>query len=172
MPDRVCLKTTSPRRRIVCLWLALALSTPGVAPHASAASPDEVRAQSQVASRSPTVSAETTKPASTPTELHWSFQPGTSSASYERSLGLPPNSPPNAVIDAFVSTKLAERGLKFSKPAGRAALLRRLSLDLIGLPPTPEETDAFLSDKSPHAVETLVDRLLASPRYGERWGRH
>ena len=56
--------------------------------------------------------------------------------------------------------------------ADRAALLRRLSFDLIGLPPTPEEVEAFLADESPGAVEEVVDRLLASPQFGERWGRH
>ncbi len=57
-------------------------------------------------------------------------------------------------------------------PADRRALIRRVSLDLTGLPPTPEEVDAFVSDKSSNAYEKVMDRLLASPRYGERWGRH
>ncbi len=56
--------------------------------------------------------------------------------------------------------------------ADRRTLIRRVTLDLIGLPPTPEEVDAFVADKSPNAYEKVVDRLLASPRYGERWGRH
>src|SRR5206468_616586 len=59
-----------------------------------------------------------------------------------------------------------------SPEADRATLIRRLSLDLLGLPPTPEEVDAFLGDGRPDAYERLVDRLLASPHYGERWGRH
>ena len=74
-------------------------------------------------------------------------------------------------IDAFVRTRLAAKGLKPSPPAERRALLRRVAFDLTGLPPTPAETDAFLADKSPTAYERLVDRLLASPRYGERWAR-
>lgn len=75
-------------------------------------------------------------------------------------------------IDAFVLAKLDKEGLKPSTEADRITLLRRLSLDLIGLPPTPAEVDAFLKDKSKTAYEKQVDRLLASPHYGERWGRH
>lgn len=74
-------------------------------------------------------------------------------------------------IDAFVFARLQKEGLKPSKEADRITLLRRLSLDLIGLPPSPAEVDAFLQDKSPDAYEKQVDRLLASPHYGERWGR-
>jgi hypothetical protein len=75
-------------------------------------------------------------------------------------------------IDAFLLQKLKEKGLSFAPPAGKRALLRRVSFDLIGLPPTPEEIEAFLNDRSPNAYEKVVDRLLASPHYGERWGRH
>src|ERR1700722_18625115 len=75
-------------------------------------------------------------------------------------------------IDAFIAAKLEDKGLEPGPPDGRAALLRRATFDLIGLPPTPEEVDAFLADSSPQAFEKVVDRLLASPQYGERWGRH
>jgi hypothetical protein len=75
-------------------------------------------------------------------------------------------------IDAFVLQKLHAEGLAPSPEADRRTLLRRLYFDLIGLPPTPEETERFLADESSDAYEDLVDRLLASPRYGERWGRH
>ena len=75
-------------------------------------------------------------------------------------------------IDAFIASRLAGQGLAMSPPADRVTLIRRLSFDLVGLPPTPEDVDAFLADGSPTAWENLVDRLLASPRYGERWGRH
>jgi hypothetical protein len=75
-------------------------------------------------------------------------------------------------IDRFTLARLEKEGLTPSPEADRATLIRRLSLDLIGLPPTVEEVDAFLADKSEHAYEKLVDRLLASPHYGERWGRH
>ncbi len=75
-------------------------------------------------------------------------------------------------IDRFVSAKLAEKGLVASAEADRRTLVRRLTYDLHGLPPTPEEVEAFVHDSSADAYEKLVDRLLASPRYGERWGRH
>ena len=74
-------------------------------------------------------------------------------------------------IDSFILARLEKEGLSPSPPAERVTLLRRLSLDLIGLPPTPAEVDAFLADKSPNAYEKQVDRLLDSPHYGERWGR-
>ena len=75
-------------------------------------------------------------------------------------------------IDHFVLAKLAENGLAPSAEADRRTLLRRLTYDLHGLPPTPEQRERFLNDQSPDAYENLVDRFLASPRYGERWGRH
>jgi mono/diheme cytochrome c family protein len=75
-------------------------------------------------------------------------------------------------LDRFVMARLEKEGLKPSPEADRVTLLRRLSLDLIGLAPTIEEVDAFVADKSEQAYERVVDRLLASPHYGERWGRH
>jgi hypothetical protein len=75
-------------------------------------------------------------------------------------------------IDSFILSRLEKEGLTPSPEADRVTLIRRLSLDLIGLPSTPEEVDAFLADKSDRAYEKVVDRLLASPHYGERWGRH
>jgi hypothetical protein len=75
-------------------------------------------------------------------------------------------------IDAFLADALAKQGLAPCPPADRALLLRRVYLDLIGLPPTREQLHAFLADPSPDAYEKVVDRLLASPQYGERWGRH
>ncbi len=74
-------------------------------------------------------------------------------------------------IDNFTLAKMEAQGLHPSPEASREILIRRLSLDLIGLPPTPKEVDVFVSDKSPDAYEKLVDRLLASPHYGERWAR-
>ncbi|MFO1021052.1 MAG: PSD1 and planctomycete cytochrome C domain-containing protein [Planctomycetales bacterium] len=74
-------------------------------------------------------------------------------------------------IDAFILAKLEANGLKPSPQADRATLVRRVYLDLIGLPPTPEEADTFLNDKDPRAYEKLVDKLLGSPHYGERWAR-
>ncbi len=82
------------------------------------------------------------------------------------------NSPSLSPIDAFVRAKLEEHGLGFAQEARRAVLLRRLSLDLTGLPPSPEEISAFEADKDPAAYSKQVERLLASPAYGERWARH
>jgi hypothetical protein len=75
-------------------------------------------------------------------------------------------------VDSFIVAKLESKGVEPGPPAGKVALLRRATFDLIGLPPTPEEVEAFLADSSPQAFEKVVDRLLASPQYGERWGRH
>jgi hypothetical protein len=75
-------------------------------------------------------------------------------------------------IDAFVLAGLEAKNLKPAPPASKRELIRRATFDLTGLPPTPEEVQAFLNDEKPDAFARLVDRLLASPRYGERWGRH
>jgi hypothetical protein len=98
---------------------------------------------------------------------HWAFVPPVRPA-------VPSTSRPAWVrnpIDAFLLARLDREELKPSSEADRATLLRRASLDLTGLPPTPAELDAFLADSSPHAYEKQVDRLLASPHYGERWTR-
>ena len=92
---------------------------------------------------------------------HWAYQPIRPAA------GKAGNA-----IDTFLAARLAAKGLTLSPPADPATLMRRLSFDLIGLPPTPVELDTFVADRSPGAYEALVERLLASPRYGERWGRH
>ncbi|WP_152051095.1 DUF1553 domain-containing protein [Tautonia marina] len=102
--------------------------------------------------------------------IWWSFRPIAPVA--------PPNPPaiPEAwrthPIDRFLFARLAEEGLTPSPPADRRTLIRRATFDLLGLPPTPEEVQAFLDDDAPDAFERLIDRLLASPHYGERWGRH
>ncbi len=75
-------------------------------------------------------------------------------------------------IDRFVFAKLAEKTLTPNPPADRRTLIRRATYDLLGLPPRPEEITAFVDDPQPHAYEKLIDRLLESPHYGERWGRH
>lgn len=75
-------------------------------------------------------------------------------------------------VDAFVLAKLESKGMTPSKPTDKRTLIRRATFDLIGLPPTPEEVNAFLADESPQAFAKVVDRLLASPHYGERWGRY
>jgi hypothetical protein len=78
----------------------------------------------------------------------------------------------NNPIDAFIRKQLENKGLSHNGPASRQGLIRRVYFDLIGLPPTPEEVEKFIHDKSPDAYEKLIDRLLAMPQYGERWGRH
>lgn len=98
----------------------------------------------------------------------WSFQP-------LRVLSLPKISQadwPRRRLDYFILHRLDEKGLRPAAEADRRTLLRRLSIDLIGLPPTTAEIDAFVRDDRPDAYERQVERLLASPHYGERWGRH
>ena len=104
-------------------------------------------------------------------EDHWAFRkpvdpPPPAPVEFD-----PPAMRENA-IDDFIQTRLAAAGLSPMPPADRRTLLRRVTFDLTGLPPTPEETAQFLNDASPGAYERVVDRLLASPQYGERWGRH
>jgi hypothetical protein len=79
---------------------------------------------------------------------------------------------PLTAIDRFILAKLEQKGLSPAKPADRRTLIRRATVDLLGLPPTPEEVAAFEKDRSPDALAKVIDRLLASPHYGERWGRH
>jgi cytochrome c553 len=79
---------------------------------------------------------------------------------------------PLADVDRFILHRLEEKGLSPAPPADRRTWLRRVTFDLVGLPPTPEEIDAFLKDQSEDACAIVVDRLLASPHFGERWGRH
>jgi hypothetical protein len=99
---------------------------------------------------------------------HWAFEPLVQPAPPARRA---PSAWPRNPIDAFVLARLEKEGLAPAPDADRYTLIRRASLDLIGLPPTPEEVDAFLADSSPDAYEKVVDRLLASPHYGERWAR-
>jgi mono/diheme cytochrome c family protein len=75
-------------------------------------------------------------------------------------------------VDSFLLSALQQKKLAFSPPADKRTLLRRVTFDLIGLPPTPQEMEAFQADTAPNAYEKVVDRLLADPRYGERWARH
>jgi mono/diheme cytochrome c family protein len=79
---------------------------------------------------------------------------------------------PTSPLDSFILARLEAKGLRPNPPADKRTLLRRVTFDLTGLPPTPDEVDAFLVDESPEAFARVVDRLLSSPAYGERWGRH
>jgi len=103
---------------------------------------------------------------------HWAWQA-------VRDVEVPPQTAEMAMdersfgeIDRFLGARLSEQGLMFSPEADRRTLIRRLSFDLLGLPPTPEQVQQFVEDEDPRAYERLVDRLLASPHYGERWARH
>lgn len=99
---------------------------------------------------------------------HWVWQPVADAGAPE----VRDDAWPRSDIDRHVLARLEEAGLKPARDADRTAILRRLHFDLIGLPPTPEEVEAFLSDDDKGAVERVVDRLLESPHFGERWGRH
>ncbi len=96
---------------------------------------------------------------------HWAFQPVDQP-------GPPADGSDDAPIDRFVRARLAEQGLDLAPRADRATLIRRLYHDVLGLPPTPAAVRAFVADPSPDAWPALVDSVLASPHYGERWGRH
>ena len=99
---------------------------------------------------------------------HWSFQPVRRPAIPVVKNAAWVSNP----IDAFILAKLEANGLAPNPPAEKRELVRRLYFDLTGLPPTPAEIEAFVADKSPRAYEALVDRLLFSPQYGEKWARH
>jgi hypothetical protein len=99
---------------------------------------------------------------------HWSFRPVHRPSIPTVKANLSVANP----IDAFIVARLEAQGIAPSAPAGKRELIRRVTFDLVGLPPSPEEIEAFVNDPSPTAYEKLVDRLLASPAYGERWGRH
>jgi len=99
---------------------------------------------------------------------YWAFQPIHKPAAPKNVVAQKMRTP----VDAFVLAKLGEKDLPMAPEADRRTLIRRVTLDLTGLLPTPEEVDAFVTDKSPLAYEQLVERLLASKNYGERWARH
>ncbi len=129
-------------------WVKLGAPDPRVAPLGNATGPGEINF--------------------TEARKFWAFQPirhSTPPPVTNRSWAQSP-------IDAFLLAALEAKGLSPAPPADKPTLLRRVTFDLTGLPPTPEEIAAFLADHSPQAYETVVDRLLASPHYGERWARH
>jgi hypothetical protein len=100
-------------------------------------------------------------------ETHWAYKkPSRPAVPVLKNAGLVANP-----VDAFVLARLEEKGLSFSRPASRRALIRRVSLDVTGLPPSPDEVQRFVEDSRPDAYERLVENLLASPHYGERWAR-
>jgi Protein of unknown function (DUF1549) len=99
---------------------------------------------------------------------HWAFQP----IQRTKLPAVKKETWPRGAIDHFILAKLEEKRLTPSPTASKQTLLRRLTFDLIGLPPSPKDLEAFEQDDSPEAIERVVDRLLASRQFGERWGRH
>lgn len=99
---------------------------------------------------------------------HWAFQP----VKHSPVPAVRESAWPHTVIDFFTLAQMEKAGVKPVADADRRTLIRRATFDLTGLPPTPEEVEAFVNDPAPKAFERVVDRLLASPQYGERWGRH
>jgi cytochrome c553 len=147
-----------PNREIDMLtrWVQMGLLWPAAAPNASGAS----NGSSALGGTEYQITEEQRK--------FWSFQP-------VKDIPLPEvrdGSWATTGIDRFILRKLEEKGLRPAPPADKRTLIRRATFDLIGLPPTPEEIDAFLSDTSGDAFAKVIDRLLASPHYGERWSRH
>lgn len=102
-------------------------------------------------------------------QKHWAFVPPQSVKPPAVKLS---DWPRDAMIDGFILSAIEAQGLKPVADANRLTLVRRVYFDLVGLPPSPPEVNAFLADKSPDALPKLIDRLLESPRFGERWGRH
>ena len=107
------------------------------------------------------------KPSLEDAKTYWAYQP-VKPVRVPEIAGKPPANP----VDAFLLAKLKASGLGMNPRADKRTLIRRVTYDLTGLPPTPEEVQAFLADNAPDAYEKLIDKLLASPAYGERWGRH
>lgn len=103
---------------------------------------------------------------------HWSFQPVVDHVPPKIQWLLPVEFPIQGAVDQFVSQRLKEHSLQPSLPADRTTLIRRVYLNMLGLQPTPEEVQEFVADESEVAYSKLIDRVLASPHYGERWARH
>jgi hypothetical protein len=130
------------------------------APYGASAVPDAHETTAAPSHAPPKVNAQTMK--------FWSFQPVHRPAVPDVKDKAWPKTP----IDHFILAKLESQNLKHAGPAPKVALIRRAYYDLTGLAPKPADVQAFLADKSPNAFEKVVDRLLASPQYGEKWGRH
>jgi len=129
---------------------------------------DDLRAWVDMGAPDPRVATGVRVPGPDPVKTHWAWRPLTKPA-------VPAVQDAGwcrTALDHFILAKLEEKGLKPNPPADKRTLIRRVSFDLIGLPPTMEEVENFLQDDSPGAFTKVVDRLLASPRYGERWARH
>src|ERR1700687_5250895 len=142
------------RPQPMIVLLVLALASPAARPEEPTGKKDELKAyDSRI------------KPAD---RAHWSFKP-------VRAPEVPPVQAAACArnpLDRFVLAKLEPKGWRPSEPAGPRALIRRMYLDVIGLPPTPDQVEAFLCDKSLDALDRVADDLLANPAYGESWARH
>ena len=151
--------------RIGAVVATALFAVPGLAVMAAPTPPGQAGALAQPPGRS---RAAESPPATRDRRLdHWSFQP-------LRKVAVPVVKTRTAAapVDRFILAALAGKGLAPTPPLERRKLIRRLYFDLVGIPPTPEEIEAFVLDPDPQAYEKLVDRLLADPRFGERWGRH
>ncbi|MBO0725305.1 MAG: DUF1549 domain-containing protein, partial [Blastocatellia bacterium] len=149
---------------VVIVFVALMAAAPQWSPSSSAAPNAGRRPKSEVE----TQNFASLQSAIKPQGRHWAFiKPERPAPPEVKNTGWV-----RTPIDRFILARLEKEGVTPSPEADRVTLLRRLSLDLIGLPPTVAEVDAFLNDRSPNAYEKQVERLLASPHYGERWGRH
>ncbi|MBX6311700.1 MAG: PSD1 domain-containing protein [Isosphaeraceae bacterium] len=145
-------KLADDRRAVLVRWVELGAPWPETGPENAAPAPAQAKG--------PKITAED--------RAFWSFQPLRRPAVPEVAESDWARNP----IDRFIAAKLTAEGLTPAPEADRRTLIRRAYFDLWGLPPTPEEVEAFARDEAPDAYERLIDRLLASPRYGERWGRH
>jgi hypothetical protein len=145
-------KSKLPREQVAALtrWVQMGAPWPGAETAAPAA---PVRSGFQISDKD---------------RAHWAFQPVRRSALPTVKDSAWARNP----VDAFILARLEAKGLRPNPPAGRRELIRRACYDLTGLPPTPPEVEAFVADPRPDAYERLVDRLLESPHYGEKWGRH
>jgi hypothetical protein len=156
MPPKENDKLSAAEVEAVRKWVELGAPWPATARVKELAAADGVRVKT-----SGGLSADWTDRAYKPDDL-WAYQP----------LKRPPVPGPGKPVDAFVSAKLTALGLTPAPAADKRTLIRRVTFDLTGLPPTPEEVDAFLNDGSPEAYSRVVERLLASPHYGEQMARH
>ncbi len=151
MPPKDKLQTSE--LALLSQWVAMGAPWPAASSKEDSASPDKKHEQVEFTDIQ---------------KSFWAYQPLRSPQ--------PPNVDSNdwsrSPIDAFVLQKLQAKGLEPAEPASKRDLIRRATYDLIGLPPTEDEIESFLYDESSNAFSTVVDRLLASPRYGEKWGRH
>ncbi len=146
-------KLGDAQRAVLTRWVEMGAPWPSVDREASAAAPTKSAEKSGIDDED---------------RAFWSFQPVKRPAVPEVEDGGWSKGP----IDRFLFARLAAEGLTPAPEADRRTLIRRASFDLIGVPPTPEEVEAFVADDAPLAYERLIDRLLADPRHGERWARH